>query len=88
MTDCPKASPSGAATARAKISVDPPAGNERTATMGFLGQSVSLAARAGTDRFMRVNKPRKMDFRKVISASVEVIGNIVLETADALQRKS
>jgi hypothetical protein len=33
---------------------------------------------------MRVNKPRKMDFRKVISASVEVIGNIVLENADAL----
>jgi hypothetical protein len=82
MTDCPKASPSGAATARAKISVDPPAGNERTATMGFLGQSVSLAARTDIDRFIRVNKPRKMDFRKVISASNGVMSNIVLEITD------
>jgi hypothetical protein len=52
--------------------------------MGFLGQSASLAARADMDRLAKVNKPRKMDFRKVISVSDEVIGNIVLEIADAL----
>jgi hypothetical protein len=32
---------------------------------------------------MRVKKPRKMDFRKVISASNGVMSNIVVEIVDA-----
>jgi hypothetical protein len=80
--DSPKASASGAVTLRAKTSVEPPAGKDTIATMGFLGQSDSLVARADPHKLAKAQILNMSDLVQVISVSkgfLSSMSNIVLE---------